>query len=104
MWLGWYAHEQLWREFREDIRMRHDVLERFYNGTLPDAAAWLRAQNIDYVLWFRPGDTPDLWAKVDAAVGPDYLWTDILTYEGGPPAAAPRVGLWRRRPRALGQR
>jgi len=103
MWLGWYAHEQLWREFREDIRMRHDILVRFYNGTLPDAAHWLKAQNIDYVLWFRPGDTPDLWAKVNAAVAPDYLWTDILTYQGGPPEAAPRVGLWRRRPRAPGR-
>jgi uncharacterized membrane protein len=98
MWLGWYNHEQLWREYREDIRRRHDMLTAFYQGAKPDAAPWLRAQNIDYVLWFRPGDSADVWAKVDAAIEPDYLWVDILTYDGGPPAAAPRVGFWRRRP------
>jgi hypothetical protein len=28
MWLGWYGHELLWREFREDVRRRHDALLR----------------------------------------------------------------------------
>jgi hypothetical protein len=92
MWLGWYGHELLWREFREDIRRRHDRLMRLYEGGIPDAGTWLMAQGIDYVLWYRPGDTPELWEKVNRTMGPGYLWTDILTY----PDDGRRVGFWRR--------
>jgi hypothetical protein len=91
MWLGWYGHELLWREFREDIRRRHDALMRLYAGEQPNAGKWLLAQGIDYVLWYREGDTPELWEKVNASVAPDYEWTDILTYPDGR-----RVGLWKR--------
>jgi hypothetical protein len=99
MWLGWYGHELLWREFREDVRRRHDSLTRFYDGEMPNAGAWLVAQGIDYILWYRPGDTPELWAKVNKAVSPDYIWTDILTYES-PNNDGRRVGLWKRAPAA----
>jgi hypothetical protein len=92
MWLGWYGHELLWREFREDVRRRHDRLMRLYGGEIPDAGTWLMAQGIDYVLWYRPGDTPELWEKVNRTMGPGYLWTDILTY----PDDGRRVGFWRR--------
>jgi len=97
MWLGWYGHELLWREFREDVRRRHDSLTRFYNGEMPNAGSWLVAQGIDYILWYRPGDTPELWGKVNKAVGPEYIWTDILTYES-PNDDGRRVGLWKRAP------
>jgi uncharacterized membrane protein len=92
MWLGWYGHELLWRGFSEDIRRRHDKLTLFYNGGLPDAGKWLLAQGIDYVLWYRPGDTPELWDKVNATIGAGYVWTDILTY----PEGGRRAGFWRR--------
>jgi len=92
MWLGWYGHELLWREFREDIRRRHDRLVLFYDAGVPDAGKWLLAQGIDYVLWYRPGDTPELWEKVNRTMGSGYVWTDILTYPDG----GRRVGLWRR--------
>jgi uncharacterized membrane protein len=98
MWLGWYGHELLWREFREDVRRRHDNLVSLFDGEMPDAGKWLGAQGIDYVLWYRPGDTPDLWEKVNKSVGPDYLWCDILTYENGSEDSR-RVGLWKRVPR-----
>ena len=92
MWLGWFGHEQLWREFREDIRRRHDRLMLLYDGSMPDAGQWLLGQGIDYVLWYRPADTPELWEKVNKAIGPRYEWTDILTYtENGR-----RVGFWKR--------
>ncbi len=95
MWLGWYGHELLWREFREDVRRRHDTLTRFYDGDMPDAGKWLAAQGIDYVTWYRPGDTPELWKKVNAAVAPEYIWCDILTY-GAEFEDGRRVGLWKR--------
>jgi hypothetical protein len=95
MWLGWYGHELLWRAYREDVRRRHDSLVSLYDGDMPDAGKWLAAQGIDYVLWYRPGDTAELWNKVDRSVGPEYLWCDILTYENGTDTAS-RVGLWKR--------
>jgi hypothetical protein len=95
MWLGWYGHELLWRAFREDVRRRHDSLVSLFGGSMPDAGKWLAAQGIDYVLWYRPGDTPDLWGKVNSSVSPQYIWCDILTYENGTDSAQ-RVGLWKR--------
>jgi uncharacterized membrane protein len=97
MWLGWWGHELLWRANSEDIRRRHDRLTLFYNGGVPDAGKWLVAQGIDYVLWYRPGDTPAMWEKINKAVSPEYLWCDILTYQD---EDGRRVGLWKRAPAA----
>jgi GNAT superfamily N-acetyltransferase len=36
---------------------------------------------------------PQLWEKVNKAVGPEYLWCDILTYQD---EDGRRVGLWKR--------
>jgi hypothetical protein len=95
MWLGWFDHEMLWRAYREDIRRRHDRLFRLFDGEMPDAGRWLLAQGIDYVLWYRAGDTPVLWDKVNATMGPRFIWCDILTYPDGR-----RVGFWERKPAA----
>ena len=95
MWLGWWGHELLWRENREDVRRRHDRLMLFYKGGVPDAGKWLIAQGIDYVLWYRPDDSPQLWEKVNKAVSPEYIWCDILTYQD---EDGRRVGLWKRAP------
>jgi Uncharacterized membrane protein (DUF2298) len=92
MWLGWYGHELLWRGYPADIGRRHDQLVLFYNGKMPDAGRWLLSQGIDYVLWYRPGDTPALWRQINEGMGSRYAWTDILTY----PEAESRVGFWRR--------
>jgi uncharacterized membrane protein len=100
MWLGWWGHEQLWREYREDIRRRYLSLEALYSGGMPDAGKWLAAQGIDYVLWYRPGDEPELWERVNASVGPQYIWCDILTYQSNE-NNGPRVGFWRRAPGRL---
>jgi hypothetical protein len=94
MWLGWYGHELLWHGFSEDIRRRHDRLFLLYNGQMPDAGRWLLAQGIDYVLWYRDGDTPMLWEAVNRTLGQDFVWTDILTY----PEDGRRAGFWRRAP------
>ena len=64
---------------------------------MPDAGRWLVAQGIDYVLFYRPGDTPEMWAKINAAVSPQYIWVDILTYQD---EDGRRVGFWRRAPDA----
>jgi hypothetical protein len=95
MWLGWWGHELLWRENREDVRRRHDRLMLFYSGGIPDGGKWLLSQGIDYVLWYRPGDTPEMWEKINKSVSPEYVWTDILTYQN---EDGRKVGLWRRAP------
>ena len=95
MWLGWWGHELLWRGNREDVRRRHDRLTLFYDGGIPDAGKWLAAQGVDYVLWYRPGDTPALWEKVNQSLGSDYIWCDILTYQD---EDGRRVGFWKRTP------
>jgi uncharacterized membrane protein len=97
MWLGWWGHELLWRENSEDIRRRHDRLMLFYSGGIsaPEAGKWLLAQGIDYVLWYRPGDTPELWKKMNDIIGSDYIWCDILTYQN---EDGRKVGFWRRAP------
>ncbi len=93
MWLGWWGHELLWRGNSEDVRRRHDRLMLFYKGDLPDAGPWLEAQGIDYVLFYRPGDTPEMWQKLNKAVSPQYTWVDILTYQD---EDGRRVGFWKR--------
>ncbi|HEY5079082.1 MAG TPA: hypothetical protein VII43_04520 [Opitutaceae bacterium] len=97
MWLGWWGHELLWRGNSEDVRRRHDRLTLFYNGGIPDAGKWLTAQGIDYVLWYREGDTPQLWDKINKSVGPEYIWCDILTYQD---EDGRRVGFWKHAPGA----
>ncbi len=92
LWLGWYGHELLWRGYPNDIRARNDRLHDFYGGIMPDCGRWLASQGIDYVLWYRTGDTPELWSTINGQIGPGYVWTDILTY----PEAGRRVGFWRR--------
>jgi hypothetical protein len=99
MWLGWYGHELLWRGFSEDVRRRHDTLTRFFDGEMPGAGKWLVAQGIDYVLWYRDGDTPEIWEKVNDSVSPEYVWCDILTYQNEREDGR-RVGLWKRVPPA----
>ena len=92
MWLGWYGHELLWRGYPSFIRQRYEKLSRFYDGDLAGAGKWLAAQGIDYVLWYRPGDTPELWTRINATMAPNYIWTDILTY----PDSGRRAGFWKR--------
>jgi hypothetical protein len=75
---------------------------KFYAGDFSawdkgNAGNWLEAQGIDYVLFYRPGDTPEMWAKINAAVSPQYIWVDILTYQD---EDGRRVGFWRRSPDA----
>jgi uncharacterized membrane protein len=97
MWLGWWGHELLWRANSEDIRRRHDKVTLFYNGDFPEAGKFWVAQGIDYVLFYRPGDNPALWEKLNKELTPEYVWCDILTYQD---EDGRRVGLWKRAPQA----
>jgi uncharacterized membrane protein len=98
MWLGWFGHEELWRGYSPDVQRRHSTLERLYAGDLTDAGRWLKGQGIDYVLWYRAGDTTELWPKVNESIGPEYLWCELLgNADIGP--YGQKVGFWKRAPR-----
>jgi len=93
LWLGWAGHELLWRSFKDEIRRRFAGITMVFNGEMPDAGKWLSAQGIDYVLWYRPDDTPELWEKVNRSIGPGYEWLDLRIYPDQDPR---KVGFWRR--------
>jgi hypothetical protein len=95
LWIGSFSHELLWHGYAPELGRRRDRLISFYNGDIPDAGNWLLAQGIDYVLWYRPEDTPALWEKVNKAVQPQFIWYDVLTDPG---QNGRKVGLWKRVP------
>ncbi len=95
MWLGWFGHELLWRNNREDVRRRHDELLQLYEGERAGAGAWLAGQGVDYILFYRPGDSPPVWGKLNRELAPEYIWCDILTFDN---EDGRRVGFWRRAP------
>jgi uncharacterized membrane protein len=91
--LGWPAHEKLWRGARLDIDLRADQVGRFYRGELEDAAEWLVENRIDYVLWLnseadRP---PGSFEKIQTRIAEAYYWREY-SHAGGA-----RVGFWSRR-------
>jgi len=55
--LGWANHEDTWRGYRADIDQRLDAINRFYSGSMPDAARWLEQNQVRYVLWLRTTTT-----------------------------------------------
>jgi hypothetical protein len=93
MWLGWLGHEQLWRGYREDLPQRQQRLFEFFDAQMQEPERWLAAQGIDYVLWYQPADTDELWKKINSAISGRYGWIELFRHEweGGP-----RVGFWRR--------
>jgi hypothetical protein len=95
LWLGWSGHELLWRSFKDEIRRRFTALTLLFNGDMPDAGKWLSSQGIDYVLWYRPDDTPELWEKVNRSIGPGYEWLDVRVFQEKDQDVR-RVGYWRR--------
>src|SRR5687768_18571394 len=38
--MGWTAHENLWRGLRADVGIREREVTRFYAGEMPDAMQW----------------------------------------------------------------
>ncbi|MBP7143023.1 MAG: hypothetical protein KBA71_14020 [Opitutaceae bacterium] len=93
LWLGWLNHEQLWRGYREDLPQRQAALFKFFNGEMAKPREWLLANDIDYVLWYQEQDTLALWQKINAGMGPDYLWVEIFAHDFD---NGPKAGFWRR--------
>jgi uncharacterized membrane protein len=92
--LGWPNHENVWRGNRADIDAREREVNTFYRGEMPDAARWLAANAIHFVVWGRddnqlPRTTFD---KVNDSIKDGYIWHGY--YEVG----TYHVGVWQIRP------
>jgi hypothetical protein len=91
MWLGWMGHELLWRGYNDDIRQRQDRLFQFYKAEMVDPLNWLKAEQIDYVLWYQDEDSNETWTKIDQQIRPGYAWLELFSAVDGR-----KTGLWRR--------
>lgn len=91
--LGWAAHERLWRGGRADVDLREAQVKRFYAGELPDSAEWLLQNDIDFVLWLKAEYElpPGTFEKIDARIGSTYYWHELYRAQDF------RVGFWSRR-------
>lgn len=91
--MGWPAHEKLWRNNRTDIEARSLEVKKFYRGELPNSAEWLLENHVDHVLWLKSESQmpSDAFSLVNTQIGKYYLWREYYR------AGSFRVGLWSRR-------
>jgi hypothetical protein len=92
-YLGWLGHEQLWRGYSHDIRYRYEQVKFFYSGTMPDAAEWLKSQDIQYVVWYKYKDDKEdktneaAWGNINTALQGSYTWHDSNSHDD-------HIGVW----------
>lgn len=91
LWLGWVGHELLWHGYAADVGQRQERLMQFFRGEMVDSANWLKAQGIDYVLWYQDADTNETWTKLAEDLKGSFVWQEVFT---GPDGR--KSGLWRR--------
>ena len=91
--MGWTAHENLWRGLRADVGIRERQVSKFYAGEMPDAMQWLLENRVEFVLWLKseikvPTGT---FEKIDEQISPAFYWQEYYR------AGDFRVGFWSRR-------
>ena len=91
--MGWPAHEKLWRGLRADVALREAQVNHFYAGEMSDAVQWLLQNRIDFVLWLKSeGKLPTgTFDKIDEQIRPAFYWQEYYR------AGDFRVGVWSRR-------
>jgi uncharacterized membrane protein len=91
--LGWPAHEKLWRANRSDIETRSQQVKSFYRGENKASAGWLIENEIEHVLWLKSeAKMPQgAWDRIDAQIRDHYIWREYYR------AGDFRVGVWSRR-------
>ncbi|WP_028452354.1 DUF2298 domain-containing protein [Chitinilyticum aquatile] len=92
--LGWPSHLMTWHGSVGQAWALKEQIRQFYAGTLPDAADWLVANKVEYIVWNYKDHSqqPAAWAQINQAVGSKYAW---IEFQGNPDV---HVGLWVRRP------
>jgi hypothetical protein len=93
LYLGWTAHEGLWRAYRPDINRKAEEIRSFYKGELLDAERWLNEGKVRYIVFLK-GDNrrpASDWNKINDQIKNSYEWEDYYS------AGDFHVGLWIRR-------
>jgi uncharacterized membrane protein len=91
--LGWPDHESLWRNQAPFIQAEAGKIRAFYHASLPNADAWLKSQNIRYIVWsrFDQARGPEAFAALRAQLEPHYAWRALVIEN------AVEFGVWERR-------
>lgn len=87
--LGWPMHLQTWHNDIGQVWILKEQIIQFYKGELPDAADWLQANHVDYIVW-NAKDTveTDAWEKNTNAIEEAYTWHEFSS------DPARHIGLW----------
>jgi len=92
--LGWPSHLLTWHGNVGQVWVLQAQIRQFYAGTLPNAADWLLANKVDYIVWnYKDNEQqPAAWKLAMQSIGDKYAWTE---FQNNPDV---HVGLWVRRP------
>ena len=92
--LGWPSHLLTWHGNVAQAWILQGQIRQFYAGTLPDAAALLSANQVDYIVWnYKDHEQqPAAWQLANASINQRYAW---IEFQNNPDV---HVGLWIRRP------
>jgi hypothetical protein len=86
--LGWPAHENVWRHNRADIEVRRREVQQFFSGDMPDSSGWLEGNRIRHVLWLPDDNQLHTWDKLDGLIRDRYAWRPYYVVNDY------RVGMW----------
>jgi hypothetical protein len=90
--LGWPMHLLTWHSSIGQVWVLKDQIVQFYTGNLPDALAWLLANEVRYIVWnSRDADASTGWGAIKASIAEQYVWREFQTDPNR------HVGLWIRR-------
>jgi hypothetical protein len=97
--VGWPTHEGLWRNQQKEIGVRMTQVNDFFLGKIDDPLAWLRENNVRYVLWLqKDNDNTNcrflpLWKKIKSG----YTWRHFYGNDGDW-----AIGFWERKDEQAG--
>jgi len=90
--LGWPMHLQTWHNSIGQAWLLSEQIIRFYKGELPNAADWLLANKVEYVVWnARDAAQADAWGPINDNIAHVYAWHEFNSDSSRP------IGLWIRR-------
>jgi uncharacterized membrane protein len=90
--LGWPMHLLTWHGSIGQAWVLKDQIILFFKGQLPDAADWLVANNVDYIIWnARDALQPNAWEHIKNSINQVYGWHE---FQSDP---SRHMGLWVRR-------
>jgi len=81
--LGWPQHLGVWRGSSNQINLQQQNIKDFYEGKKTDAAAWLKQNNVRYVVWKSENNKPQTKTleTIQAQTAEGYYWKPF--YQAG---------------------